>query len=325
MSWTIQDRFPTWGEAGESPPDGFFYTGGDQVNEKHLDYLWDNLDALRDDANAALTDIDSNSDGVVDEADALTSGGSLLGDLNAADGETLWDESENHIPQPRLENSTITIAGNTVSLGSTTGISLGDLSDVSASGEGSGGGFDADTVDGQDYDDIQSWVNNNADVPNADFADTAGFANSAGDADTVDGKEAAELIPPNTTQETAQTYSFQVFSRSWLSITTADGGSSSRTTSFNNPIPATKVSGSVKSAFDAAVQVEIIAYDENNNEIASSTSGESNENASTSVSFSQDMVYSIEVIGYNNDSDNQGLDLTMTADAPVLPVHDHSI
>jgi len=111
MSWTIQDRFPTWGEAGESPADGFFYSGGDQVNEKHLDYLWNNLDALRDDANAALTDIDSNSDGVVDEADAVTSGGSLLGDLNATGGETIWDESQGHIPQTRLENTTITVSG----------------------------------------------------------------------------------------------------------------------------------------------------------------------------------------------------------------------
>jgi hypothetical protein len=111
MAWTIEDRFPTWGETGESPPDGFFYEGGDQINEKHLDYLWDNLDALRDDANAALTDIDSDSDGVVDEADALTNGGSLLGDLNAADGETLWDESEGYIPQGRLENTTITLSG----------------------------------------------------------------------------------------------------------------------------------------------------------------------------------------------------------------------
>jgi hypothetical protein len=40
---------------------------------------------------------------------------------------------------------------------------------------------DADTVDGQNYADIQSWVNNNADVPNADHAD------SATDADGVNG------------------------------------------------------------------------------------------------------------------------------------------
>jgi len=32
---------------------------------------------------------------------------------------------------------------------------------------------DADTVDGQDFADIQAWVNDNADVPNADLADQA--------------------------------------------------------------------------------------------------------------------------------------------------------
>lgn len=111
MTWTIQDRFPTWGESGESPPDGFFYSGGDQVNEKHLDYLWNSIDALRDDTNTALSDLDSDADGVVDEADALTSGGQLLGDLNATGGETVWDESEGHIPQARLENTTITLSG----------------------------------------------------------------------------------------------------------------------------------------------------------------------------------------------------------------------
>ena len=49
---------------------------------------------------------------------------------------------------------------------------------------------DADTVDGQNYSDIQNWVNNNADVPNADHAD---YADTAGDADTVDGLHASEL------------------------------------------------------------------------------------------------------------------------------------
>jgi len=49
---------------------------------------------------------------------------------------------------------------------------------------------DADTVDGKHYSDIQSWVNNNADVPNADQADSA---TSAGDADTLDGFHAEDL------------------------------------------------------------------------------------------------------------------------------------
>jgi hypothetical protein len=49
---------------------------------------------------------------------------------------------------------------------------------------------DADTVDGQNYSDIQNWVNNNADVPNADHAN---HADTTGDADTVDGLHASEL------------------------------------------------------------------------------------------------------------------------------------
>jgi hypothetical protein len=71
MTWNITDRFPNWGETGESPPDGFFYDGQDQVNEKHLDYLWNSVKGLEDDVQSALNDIDNDSDGVVDRADTL--------------------------------------------------------------------------------------------------------------------------------------------------------------------------------------------------------------------------------------------------------------
>lgn len=50
------NRFPQWGDAGESPPTGFQYNGGDQVNEKHLDYLWYALNAQVDEL---ITDIDT--------------------------------------------------------------------------------------------------------------------------------------------------------------------------------------------------------------------------------------------------------------------------
>jgi hypothetical protein len=111
MSWTIDDRFPSWGESGASPADGFFYEGGDQVNEKHLDYLWSSIKGLEDDIQAALNDIDSDSDGVVDKADTVASGGNLNGDLNAADGETIWDESASYIPQGRLQNASLSVNG----------------------------------------------------------------------------------------------------------------------------------------------------------------------------------------------------------------------
>lgn len=93
MSWSISDQFPTWGEAGESPPDGFFYEGGNQVNEKHLDYLWDSTKTLESEIQAALNDIDSDADGVVDEADAAQSASSNF-DLA---GNTLFDSTRGFV------------------------------------------------------------------------------------------------------------------------------------------------------------------------------------------------------------------------------------
>lgn len=69
MAWNISDRFPLWGEDGEFPQDGFFYKSGDQVNEKHLDALWNGLQEQESEIQSALGDIDSDKDGVVDEAD----------------------------------------------------------------------------------------------------------------------------------------------------------------------------------------------------------------------------------------------------------------
>lgn len=40
----MSNKFPSWGETGELPTAGFFYEGGDQVNEKHLDALWHNVE-----------------------------------------------------------------------------------------------------------------------------------------------------------------------------------------------------------------------------------------------------------------------------------------
>ena len=170
MSWSVTDRFPSWGETGQSPGAGFFYEGGDQVNEKHLDYLWNSLKGLEDDVQAALNDIDSNSDGVVDEAATVTSGGNLKGDLEAVNGEVIWDESQNHIPQSRLQNDTVTVAGNAVSLGGSTGINHGDLSNISAGDHRS----DSNIIT---------------------TVETAGTlsVNISGDADTVDGFEGSDL------------------------------------------------------------------------------------------------------------------------------------
>jgi hypothetical protein len=55
---------------------------------------------------------------------------SLDSDLTAKDGETIWDESATYIPQSQLENDSITVAGNNVSLGGSTAINHTNLSNV---------------------------------------------------------------------------------------------------------------------------------------------------------------------------------------------------
>lgn len=56
------NNFPSWGESGEYPQSGFFYEGGDQVNEKHMDALW----------NGVKTHIDNLNDGIRDRVRDIT-------------------------------------------------------------------------------------------------------------------------------------------------------------------------------------------------------------------------------------------------------------
>lgn len=50
------NEYPNWGETGSYPPDGFFYDGGDQVNEKHLDALWNAQDKHQSNLNTSIRD-----------------------------------------------------------------------------------------------------------------------------------------------------------------------------------------------------------------------------------------------------------------------------
>lgn len=56
----------------------------------------------------------------------------LESDLVANNGETIWDESATYIPQGRLQNDTVTIEGNAVSLGGSTTVNHNDLSTISS-------------------------------------------------------------------------------------------------------------------------------------------------------------------------------------------------
>jgi len=166
----------------------------------------------------------------------LNSGAELDGNLVDTEGNTVYNFSANYLEQSVLQNDTVTVNAGTgissagsVSLGSSVTINVDDsryiledgdtMSGVLTLNDGSTAASrswvdsnadvpnadyadsagDADTVDGQHYSDIQTWVNNNADVPNADHADNADHANNADhattadDADTIDGIDSPNL------------------------------------------------------------------------------------------------------------------------------------
>lgn len=158
MAWTITERFPSWGEAGEFPADGFFYDGGDQVNEKHLDALWNGVDGLEEDIQAALNDIDSNADGIVDKADngasgfTFDGGATLNGLLNMSTSNAIQDAGVDAITFDGSQNIGIP-NGNITSVGSVTRRALSsDPSDPSANqhtiwqSDGTGTGDDGDIM-----------------------------------------------------------------------------------------------------------------------------------------------------------------------------------
>jgi hypothetical protein len=133
MSWNITDRFPSWGETGESPPDGFFYEGGDQVNEKHLDYLWNAIKGLEDDTQAALDDIDSDADGKVDAAETAESAtdaenvtATYKGNDIDSDGDGIVDQADS-VTDPYTDSDAITAVDGEVDNSASTVAGLDDL------------------------------------------------------------------------------------------------------------------------------------------------------------------------------------------------------
>lgn len=68
----LSNAFPPWGDTGQKPPDNKDYQGGEQVNEKHFDYLWDNLKGSFDDVYAHLKfdSVEAANSGVVRDGNA---------------------------------------------------------------------------------------------------------------------------------------------------------------------------------------------------------------------------------------------------------------
>jgi hypothetical protein len=167
----------THGDIGTEPTSALDFAKNERPKAGNFDWYWYNaIEAIKDHAEA-FGEIDSDDDGIVDEADTLTAGGNLKGDLNTTDGETLWDESAGYIPQAQLQNTSVTVGGNVVSLGGSTAISHGDLSDAPASAH------HAKYTDSEAVSAVNAKNSLDVDI--------------SGDADTVDGFQASELAKQN--------------------------------------------------------------------------------------------------------------------------------
>lgn len=72
----LYNDFPSWGETGEYPTSGFFYEGGDQVNEKHMDALWNGVKTHIDRLIGGIEDrvADISGDVVLDSGLVVTQG-----------------------------------------------------------------------------------------------------------------------------------------------------------------------------------------------------------------------------------------------------------
>lgn len=102
MAWAFDNWFPSWGSTGQQPPTDKNYAGGEQIAFEHLNYLWFSLNRLEDEVQSALDDIDSNANGIADEADSTN----LYKDNELdSNGDGVVDEAENAL---LLEGSQIT-------------------------------------------------------------------------------------------------------------------------------------------------------------------------------------------------------------------------
>ncbi len=191
----LRKYFPKIGSSGKEPADGKSWEPGDEYSAYHVTWLWDKVRKALGDVEDQLNTIDSDDDGVVDEADyaqdadasaykgndidsngdgtvdladvahdieagsgdiTVTTDGSGSGGFiitDAANNTDLFKVTEGG--NVEVLNTSLLEQGNRVATrnwATTDNIAVGDLANVT--GEGSGGGLNADQVDGKDAGDL---------------------------------------------------------------------------------------------------------------------------------------------------------------------------
>jgi hypothetical protein len=133
------------GDTGAEPAVAKDFQKNDRPQANNFDWFWyHTIEAVK--AHASEFDrLDGDNDGIVDEADTLTAGGNLKGDLLAVDDEKVWNEAGGYVPQAQLQRDTVTVStgtdltgGGDVSLGGSLTITHEDTSTQSNVSAGSG-------------------------------------------------------------------------------------------------------------------------------------------------------------------------------------------
>jgi len=212
----LSSVWPQWGSSGSKPSDGKDYSGGDNPQADHYDYLWNYIRVGFGKVEDRLNAIDSDDDGVVDEADyandadASTYKGS---DIDSdGDGRVDYADTSQLVKGTDIDSDGDGVV-NEADYANDADASTYKGSDIDSDGDGRvDAADDATTVKGSDIDSNGDGVVNKADYANdADAStykgndidsdgdgvvDTADYAN---DTDTVDGQHASDLESSWTT------------------------------------------------------------------------------------------------------------------------------
>jgi hypothetical protein len=148
----------THGDTGKKPSVAKDFQKNDRPQANNFDWFWyHTIEAVKGHASE-FDRLDSNNDGIVDEADTLTAGGNLKGDLLAVNGEKVWNEAGGYVPQAQLQRDTVTVStgtdltgGGDVSLGESITINHEDTSTQSNVSAGSGAAITDVNLDGNGH------------------------------------------------------------------------------------------------------------------------------------------------------------------------------
>jgi len=165
------------GDNGSEPSSALDFQQNQRPDAQNFDWFWSTVINRINGINSEFNRLDSDDDGKVDAADQADNADTLDGEHAGAFADAGHDHNHDELTNVGSSDhhSRYTDSEAVVAVNAQTSLAV----DIAG---------DADTVDGQNYSDIKNWVNNNADVPNADHAD---HADTAGDADTVDGNHAS--------------------------------------------------------------------------------------------------------------------------------------